>query len=312
MIKKLILRLTATLKTFTTMSTLSVAKASSTSVVTIEPIQESRGHKQHEVFFAWYFEFLVHELGPTASYQRHVVALKVLEFLFSSLLTLREPWGGRNFYGHKRSDSPLMFDIDAELVTSLLDLIIDPFDDVRESAATVLSNILQTTSMNRGLPVDNKTSNGHPLFFAGPKSGRMTVPLALGNPIWTDTLYRIEAKMQSTGRADHADGFGRLYDLFHGPDVKFNESSPFANNPQATLGEIASDLEHAVALAGTDIHLAVRTATLHGYLITTRYWGWPTLRWYRADGRADTYSCEHNAVRIHTHRTVKVYACGGT
>ncbi|KAL8899451.1 MAG: hypothetical protein Q9207_006199 [Kuettlingeria erythrocarpa] len=271
MIKKLITRLSATLKTFTNISTSSVTKASPASKVAPTSIDESREHEQHEAFFAWYFAFLVQELGPTASYQRHVVALKVLEFLFSNLLTLQTPWGDRNFYGHKRSDSPLTFDIDAELVTSLLDLIIDPFDDVRELAATILSNILQTTSIKQELPVHTHMSNGHPLFLAGPWMKKMTVRFCTANPMWTDALYRIKAKMQSTGRADHADGFGRLYDLFHGPNVNFNERSMYESKPEATIAEILSDLEHAISLAGTDIHLAVRHATLHGYLITMRY-----------------------------------------
>lgn len=277
LIKKLILRLTATLKTFRTTAApimvnefLADRNRSTSSVATISD-QERQEYGQHKAFLAWYLDFLTHELGPTSSYQRHVVSLKVLDFLFSNLSTLREPWTERNFYGRKRRNSQSMFDIDAELVTSLLDLVIDPFDDVRESAAAVLSNIMQTISKDVALPMHCQMSKEHPFFLVGPRSETRTMSLALDNPIWTETLCRIKAKMQSTGRADHADGFGRLYDLFHGPYGTPRERPTWYTEPQATLGESMSELEQAVSLARANLSLAVKTATLHGHLIAIRY-----------------------------------------
>ena len=68
---------------------------------------------QHVSFLSWYIEFLSGELQPTASYQRHITALKVLQnmkqVIQSSHLQVRDPSVAYitrlNVTGSQRSDS---------------------------------------------------------------------------------------------------------------------------------------------------------------------------------------------------------------
>ncbi|KAG6364892.1 hypothetical protein INS49_006496 [Diaporthe citri] len=79
----------------------------------------------HERFLSWYLEFLRQELAPTASYQRHITALKALV----TVLKLGKEYPGapeQNVYK------------DPQWIRIILDLIMDPFDDVRETATGLL------------------------------------------------------------------------------------------------------------------------------------------------------------------------------
>ncbi|KAI4087710.1 MAG: hypothetical protein LQ344_006595 [Seirophora lacunosa] len=219
-------------------------------------VKDSR-RRQNREFFAWYWGFLARELAPTASYQRHITALKMIDSLFSSLSHVRHPWSE--------------YDLDIDLIiTSLLDLIMDPFDDVRELAASILNKSLQTFPRDITPSAQNTMSEMRMLRFS--KSAGLNDALLLyDRPFWARVMHRAVSKMQSSGRADHADGFGRLYDICHGSHGLSSEDTALGGDPHFVLGNLVSDIEQCIASARSNLYLAVGTAPLHGYLIAARY-----------------------------------------
>ncbi|OAL23138.1 hypothetical protein AYO22_06631 [Fonsecaea multimorphosa] len=109
-----------------------------------------------------FYAFLKEELNTGISYPRHILALLSLQHLLDLGLD------------HD------IFTRDKSLVKALICLVLDPFEDVRSTAAAILQNLIVTngsliaSTMDRGL------------------------------------LKRVEALSVRTLRADHADGMGRL------------------------------------------------------------------------------------------------------
>lgn len=213
--------------------------------------------RQNRDFFAWYWGFLAYELTPTASYQRHIMALKMIHSLSPSLPRVRRPWCEHGFDAHL-------------IITSLFDLIMDPFDDVRELAASILNKSLQTSPESVTLSAHKTMSERHTLPVS--KSDDIGDALLLyDKPFWARVMHRAVSRMQISGRADHADGFGRLYDIYHGSHGVSSEGTAWGENPHSVLGNLISDIEQCVVSARSNLHLAVGTAPLHGYLIAARY-----------------------------------------
>ncbi|KAL9001465.1 MAG: hypothetical protein Q9169_000040 [Polycauliona sp. 2 TL-2023] len=191
---------------------------------------EEASLQRHLSFFLWYRDFLLHELSPTASYQRHVVSLKVVEFVMSNdagLLLYRESSNG--FIGEGR-DSYSKFGHD--LMTSLL----------------TLGNMGQ---------------------FDPGKKLRKLFPVARQR--LTLACTRAAERAQSTARADHADGYGRLYALSVGLRTVPDQMNPCGDYDRLALCRLMTDLDDRIHVARTDIHTAVKTASLHGFLIAARY-----------------------------------------
>lgn len=141
---------------------------------------------RHESFLRWYMDFLKCELLPTASYQRHITAVK------ATLLLLRV---GK----HAGATDDILDEDIAQLISSdftwirlLLDLLLDPFDDVRDSASTVLSLLAPRI-------VDADTA---------PKSSS---PVLLN--VLREFCTRAGKLADRTGRADHGDGAARSQGL---------------------------------------------------------------------------------------------------
>ncbi|KAK8114995.1 hypothetical protein PG999_007064 [Apiospora kogelbergensis] len=89
--------------------------------------------KEHIAFVNWYIGFLKDELVPTASYQRHITSLKAMEFVLNSGVLQGD------LPGSDQADSAFAL-LDTTWLRAVLDLVMDPFDDVRETAASPNSN----------------------------------------------------------------------------------------------------------------------------------------------------------------------------
>ncbi|KAL8837449.1 MAG: hypothetical protein Q9170_002535 [Blastenia crenularia] len=256
MIQKLLLRLIASLSTRNRMSSADLSHAhwdkqeASHPLGSTEPLYERHQYQLHLAFLKWYSRFVVRELDPATSYQRHVVSLKVVDFLLSSSSIMQQPWSKYNLRELKANTRRSQVDYD--LLTPLLDLIMDPFDDVRELAALTLSKCLERMRSNESL---GTALNGD----------------EIESFIMLGALHRASTKMQSTGRADHADGFGRLYVLIHGPSGTADKDVAWSQRPKITFGDLTSKLEMCLVAAQVDLSGAVRAASLHGYLIAARY-----------------------------------------
>lgn len=208
----------------------------------------------HLEFVTWYISFLQDELQPVASYQRHISALKILHHLNVSGLpnwlqrypdhyskcVNREKLGG-DFYNQS-------------LLRLLLDLTVDPFDDVRSAAAA----LLQAFPAILLVPFGSTHPEAGLSAYEGRQHGQSDVIIA---------LQRAEAMMRQTGRAAYADGVGRLCDLLYGchtlPTASDQERDTILETLVANLG---SDIH----VAQNDLHQAVLSAPLYGHLIALR------------------------------------------
>lgn len=188
--------------------------------------------KDHEDFYSWYLDFLAHELVPTASYQRHISALKSLV----NVVRLGK-------------DSPSSAEQslyrDPRWIRIILDLVMDPFDDVRETATALLmlypSDCIQTETEYGG-----KQSGSRPL------------------DILAEFCARAAELASRTSRADHSDGTARALGLL----CAWQD----ALSPRLLLlSRTLDELEEKITVAETDLGQAVMAVPVHGTFAATRY-----------------------------------------
>ncbi|KAI0840628.1 hypothetical protein F5Y06DRAFT_308806 [Hypoxylon sp. FL0890] len=196
--------------------------------------------RQHEDFVSWYVRFLKDELAPTASYQRHITALKAMIFIIRPALL-----PGNNLNSSSELKGLL---IDATWFRSVLDLIMDPFDDVRETAASLVMSLL----LENGESILQRHING---------LGRTP----------TEELQRFCHKADElarrTARADHSDGAARSFELLC-------RSNMNAEGRIRVPFEVLSSLEAKLSAAEQDLANAVLQAPVHGSFASLRYiWG---------------------------------------
>ncbi|KAB5570246.1 putative death-receptor fusion protein-domain-containing protein [Coniochaeta sp. 2T2.1] len=140
--------------------------------------------ERHTSFLGWYIEFIKGELIPTASYQRHIAGLKA----FWPVLKL----GKHASASDDALDTETARTIfrDNTCIRLLLDLLMDPFDDVRETAMEILLLVPQDI-------ITASLSNGEQTLL---KTLRLFCTRA------TNLASR-------TGRADHGNGAARAQGL---------------------------------------------------------------------------------------------------
>ena len=209
---------------------------------------------QHLDFLKFYMHFLAKELQPTAYYQRHITALQILATILSvseSLLALGSFNQGAGW--------PEQRPYTGILIRPLFDLIMDPFDDVRKIASLVLLIILKASSKAQTESLEREPIYRFvPFAVNAHRQGRI---LDLFRP-----LARAQMMLRTTGRADHADGVARLYDLRW--QSCSHEDSWSMNS--LILEELLIGLEEDVNITASDLNLAVGTRPLHGHLISLR------------------------------------------
>jgi hypothetical protein len=193
----------------------------------------------HEAFLKWYIGFLRDELIPTASYPRHIASLKAVRNIFRLEADSSKSW-------ETPEDQELFFDLfDQAWLRALFDLVMDPFDDVRDASASVLQTLFR----------DQRYRNAK-LFVAG------SVPSPseeLG-----ELLRRAEELARRTSRADHSDGSARIHQLVY----------LFLANDERLISHLAgliTALEEKVAAAEKDLGAAVLDAPLHSSFASMCY-----------------------------------------
>ena len=204
-------------------------------------------------FLPWYIRFLINELRPTTPYQGHITALSVLFSLcevHSDFLKLAET-------GETDSNDPVEnFRLHHQLSRTLLDLLFNPFDDVRLISASILENLVSAEFCQRSL-VNKQTYSKR---INSSLTSKSIVHNILGS------LPRAEALFKKTGRADHADGLGRLLSLAFGAR-RFSS----ANYGQSSAYKLIEyELEQGIDIAIDNLERAVDTSPLHGYLTALR------------------------------------------
>lgn len=186
----------------------------------------------HEAFLVWYIGFLCRELIPTASYQRHIASLKALGFILRMEGEPSKTW-------ETDDDQQLFFDLfDDKWARALFDLVMDPFEDVRDVAAATLK-MLFTNSRYRRMALTSSGREGHVTETVG------------------EVTRRADELARRTSRADHSDGASRatqlLYSLLDSEEKQFH-----------LLSTLVRELERKTRLAESDLGGAVLAAPLHG------------------------------------------------
>ena len=219
--------------------------------------KSSRLLEDHVEFLRWYTSFLQGELQPVASYQRHISALKIMHHLkVSGLLKYMQHGRAKDAATVGKEEAQSSF-YDRSLSRLLLDLIVDPFDDVRNDAAALFHAF--TRPMLIGF---NSTPSGKRLeAYQRHGDGEQQICLA---------LQRAEALMRQTGRADYADGVGRLYDVLYGSHGLVMTPADCHEERTAILEKLVNNLEIDIKLAQSDLQQAIVSAPLHGHLIALR------------------------------------------
>lgn len=193
--------------------------------------------RKHRGFVFWYLNFLKNEMSPTASYQRHITSLKAMSFVLSSPLAQESEL---SMFGEASSQL-----VDSEWLRCVLDLVMDPFDDVRDAAAGLIMSLATKAT----LPQSTSTAGGVGV--------EMSATLAAFSE-------RADKLASRTARADHSDGAARSYHLLHLWKSKTNE-------PLLVPNMILVDLEKKILSAEKDLAAAVLEAPVHGNFATLRY-----------------------------------------
>ncbi|KXS98749.1 hypothetical protein AC578_9051 [Pseudocercospora eumusae] len=217
----------------------SITKVFSQQSSRTESAEAAQVLKTHQEFLKWLHRFLVQELRPSASYQRHISALKGLSIMARSGLDSAVP--ADSWTKSARGETRWTFHIKVltgDLQRQLLDLLFDPFDDVRQTAASIL-RLYPSVSANDNSPGVHELA-----------------------------CERAETKMFLSGRADQADGVAHLYALIH--QGRVGGQSPSVDE-QDQLSKLVDKMEKLLAVAEHDLATAVERYPLHGLLTSLRY-----------------------------------------
>ncbi|KAG5970089.1 hypothetical protein E4U58_000744 [Claviceps cyperi] len=201
-------------------------------LISLPEVQLTHCLEYHVQFLHWYLVFLCNELVPTASYQRHIAALKALMYIIRME-------GDRSKTWETTDDQVLFFDqFDSRWTRALFDLVMDPFEDVRDMSATALAKCY-TDGRYRQLNLTGSAMTGIPL-----------------NEIQHLSQCANELARR-TARADHSDGASKASQLLY----RFLQSSEERLQMLATMVE---QLSRKTAMAEQELGQAVIDSPLHG------------------------------------------------
>lgn len=202
--------------------------------------------KAHQSFLVWYVSFLKNELRPTASYQRHISALRCISIVARSGVDSQVPSTLLS-----KSAGPMvawpfsLHVVDRNMTDLLIDLLLDPFDVVRATAADILS-LVETGSRQHN--ADSQT------------------------PLLVRVLAQAESMMKSSGRADQADGVAHLYSiLFSQASRLISDDENWWSSKCGITEHLVNTIEQTLSIASADIGKAVSKHPLHGLFISLRY-----------------------------------------
>lgn len=214
--------------------------------------------KLHEEFIEWFFEFLTYELTPTASYQRHITSLKAIRLLLQSGIIEQSSRSPLSTSSDNAASWPYRVHLFAtRAMRFLLDLLMDPFEDVRSIAAA----LLKCAPVECFIDVGNReVEYAKPTLSQPSKSSQLTERNTEQeeNSLSSLTAFmsRAEDLAKRTGRADYGNGIARCYELLYTllpTQLRLN-----------LVKRLAQDLDVKVKIAEQDLGRAVLDAPVHG------------------------------------------------
>lgn len=202
------------------------------------------------IFLKEYVSFLEGDLQPTASYQRHIMALKALSLVLQSRLDPRV--NAPTAIKSERDVVPWRFSLhilQPHLFRLLVDLLLDPFEEVRATSLSVLAMFPLETSQ------------------IAPLLDKESPMLQL-----TGALSKAEHLASSTSRADHADAVARLYHVVFSLAHTSSDTSAqqWYDSRCGVVNFILSKLEEKLSHPGGLFNSSMRDAPLHGYISALR------------------------------------------
>ncbi|KAF4553253.1 putative death-receptor fusion protein [Elsinoe fawcettii] len=214
--------------------------------------QQSPHLSLHTAFLHRLTKFLATELRPSASYQRHICALQSLRMLARSGI---DPIVKKKYWS-KSALSQLSFCYKQRLLNDsarqyLVGLLLDPFDDVRDLAMTVLRMSLDVAEEEQYLAEVS------------------TIKDDLAR-----LLLTAEIKAARSGRADHADGVARIYALIFSiaaPSSPSATSREWWSSQTAILSHLFSRCHSMLKSLHSNLSEAIITLPFHAILIGLRY-----------------------------------------
>ncbi len=215
----------------------------------------------HIYTIRWYQQYLWYGLRPTASYQSHVTALKILPLFFGDS-TLSElffsdrqyPADGERCESVSREKQILAY------LRPLLDLLADPFEDIRLSASEALSLLHPFIT-----PTDRTNEN---TGLNSVSILRETFHIKLVRHVEIALVLAVQ-NVQRSGRADDADGLGRLYNFYFG--LSRIDSCAAIIKDKKPFHSLLNKLEQSLQATGQDLPSEILSFPLHGHLISLRF-----------------------------------------
>ncbi|RAK77623.1 THADA/TRM732 family protein [Aspergillus fijiensis CBS 313.89] len=196
-----------------------------------------------------YFNFLKADLRPTASYPRHIAALKTFIFFIESGLDSRYSATDNN----KTRWICNMDIFSSTLLRLLVDLLLDPFEEVRATSLYLL-NLFPRKVLFSSV----SQPQGEPLT---------------GQPQIIDGLSKAELLASNTSRADYADTVARLYHILFcaAASESLKTSTSWWEAKSTVVEYLLAKLEQKLSSAGGLFNSSMRDAPLHGYISALRY-----------------------------------------
>ncbi|OGM51318.1 HEAT repeat protein [Aspergillus bombycis] len=201
-----------------------------------------------------YLELLKDDLRSTASYPRHIMALKTLIHLLESGLDAR-------YAGHiaaKQAGNVTKWRLNVDvfepsLLRLLVDLLLDPYEEVRATSLTLLNLFPRDVLLSGYVQSGSKRNHEKPQLV--------------------DALNRAEQLASNTSRADHADTVARLYHIFFtaADDDSSKVAESWWETKQGVVDNLLKKLEEKLSLTGGLFNSSMRDAPLHGYVSALRY-----------------------------------------
>lgn len=212
----------------------------------------AKSETETKAFLHAYIHFLQQDLSVTASYPRHISALKAIRILLVSGLDSRADVEPPKY----ETDIRWKFHVDIftpSLLRLLIDLLLDPFEEVRQTSISII-NLFPRQVLLGGLQTESgQTANGMRL---------------------TDALARAESTASNTSRADHADTVARLYQILFSAALPSNSTEASGDwwaTKLSVVDTILTRLEKRLASPGGMFNSSLREAPLHGYMSGLRY-----------------------------------------
>ena len=231
--------------------------------------------KRHEEFIEWFLEFLLGELIPTVSYQRHITALKATRLLLQSgILDSLAPQKSITVSNTTSWHYRINF-FTSSAMRLLLDLLMDPFEDVRSSAAALLklasiedfavegpsheSNYHKSTLVQTRIPIQRLVYSpimDNRLYDVQNRAANK-VEAERGHTSLVTFISRAEDLARRTGRADYGDGVARCYDLLY-------SLLPSTDSRLKLVRNLVHNLGSKICMGEQNLAKAVLDAPVHG------------------------------------------------